>query len=411
MALEVRNVATEDEFDAWCDAMDVGFYSPQQRGDGRRRRERYPDLGRIWGGFDEERVVATLLSVPLEVTVPGGAQVALSGISGVTVAPTHRRRGLASRMMAADLARAKAAGTPLAGLIAAEYPIYGRFGFGPATETARWTVDARDLRFRRELPGTVEFLEPAVARVEAAALWDRIRTAQNGAVSREDFRWDRETGQALREGTPEPRDVLHVVCRDASGEIVGYAAYKHIERWTNQRPDNDMVVSALLATHPLFEARLWQYLTEHDWTARVIGPEQDRVDPLWRDLLVDRRMAASADAWDFLWLRVLDPAAALAARRYSRADRLVLRVEDKDGYAQGVFALESAEDGSARCAPSLESPDLTLPADRLASIYLGGYTAARYALLGMIEEHTPGAAERLSRMFAADLAPHNPMMF
>ena len=411
MALEVRNVVTEDEFDAWCDAMDIGFYAPQHRGDGRRRRERYPDLGRLWGGFDEGRVVATFLSAPLELTVPGGAQLPLSGVTGVTVSPTHRRRGLASRMMNADLARAKAAGEAVAGLIAAEYPIYGRFGFGPATGAAQWTVDARDLRFRRELPGTVEFVEPAVARVEAAALWDRVRLRQNGAVSREEFRWDRDTGQALRDGAAEPRDVLHVVCRDTDGQVVGYASYKHIERWTNQRPDMEMLVVALFAAHPVYEARLWQYLAGHDWTTRIVGPEFDPVDPLWRDLLVDPRMAVPGNVWDFVWLRVLDPAVALSARSYSRADRLVLRVEDKDGYAQGVFALETAEDGSAVCAPTLESPDLTLPADRLASIYLGGYTAARYALLGMIEEHTSGAVERLSRLFATDLVPHDPMIF
>ncbi|HEX4789689.1 MAG TPA: GNAT family N-acetyltransferase [Actinospica sp.] len=411
MALEVRNIATEDEFDAFCDAMDVGFYAPQDRGDGRRRRSRYPDLGRLWAGFDGGQVVSTFISNPLELTVPGGAQVPMSGITGVTVSATHRRRGLASRMMNAELTRAKEAGEAIAGLIAAEYPIYGRYGFGAASEAARWTVDARDLRFQRALPGTVELVDPAVARVEAEALWDRIRARQNGAVSREGWRWDKDTGQGLREGEFEPRDVLHALCRDEHGQTVGYTTYRHIERWTNQRPDNDLTATVLIATDPVYEARLWQYLAGHDWTSRVIGPEADRVDALWRDLLVDRRMAVPGNVWDFVWLRLLDPAAALAARKYAGADRLVLRVEDKDGYAQGVFALETAGDGTAVCGPSLESADVTLAADRLAAIYLGGYTAARYAALGLLEEHTAGAAERLSTLFATGLAPHNPMLF
>jgi predicted acetyltransferase len=118
-----------------------------------------------------------------------------------------------------------------------------------------------------------------------------------------------------------------------------------------------------------------------------------------------------SNVWDFVWLRLLDPAAALAARRYAVADRLVLRVEDKDGYAQGVFALETAEDGTAACGRSLEPADVTLAADRLASIYLGGHTAARLAALGLLEEHTAGAAERLSTLFATGLPPHNPMLF
>ena len=122
-------------------------------------------------------------------------------------------------------------------------------------------------------------------------------------------------------------------------------------------------------------------------------------------------MAVSTNAWDFTWLRVLDPAALLAARTYAKADRVVLKVEDKDGYAQGTYALEVAEDGAAACAPTLESPDVTLPVDRLGSIYLGGYTAARFGAIGQIEEHTAGALERLSTLLTSGIGPHNPMLF
>lgn len=410
MDLEVRNVASGEEFNAWSDAMDVGFYNPQSRGDGPRRRPRYPDLGRVWAGFDGPRVVSTLASLDLRLTVPGGAQLPLDGISAVTVAPTHRRRGLASRMMAGALAAAKERGDAISGLVAAEYPIYRRFGFGPAAESAQWTLDSRDARFRRELPGTVELLDPAVARVEAAALWNRIRAGQVGAISREDWRWDQETGQNTRDGVT-PQDVLHAVCRNADGRVVGYVAFKHLERWTNARPDNDLLASMLIATDPLYEARLWQFLADHDWTSRVVGPEFDRLDPLWRDLLVDRRLVVPSNAWDFVWLRVLDPAAALSARTYARADRIVLAVEDKDGYAQGTYALETAADGTASCARTQEPADVTLPVDLLGSIYLSGYTASRFGALGQVEQHTPGALERLSTLCALGTAPHNPMVF
>lgn len=410
MVLEVRNVATAEEFNAWCDAMDVGFYNPASRGDGPNRRPRYPDLGRLWAGFDGSTVVSTLVSFDLRLTLPGGAQLPMDAISGVTVAPTHRRRGLASRMMNADLGQAKERGYALAGLVAAEYPIYGRFGFGPASEVAQWTLDARGTAFRGALPGTVEFVDPVTARAEASALWERIRGRQVGAVSREEWRWDRDTGLDKPEGHA-PKDVLHVVCRDAQGVIVGYAAYRTVDRWTGQRPDAEAVVQTLIAQDPFHEARLWQYLAEHDWVGRVVGPESDRADPVWRDLLVDRRAASAANAADFMWLRVLDPVAALSARTYSRADRIVLRVEDKDGYAEGVYALEVAEDGSAACVPTRQAADVVVPADRLASLYIGGFTAERLAAAGLIDELTPGAVTRLSALFALGTAPHNPMMF
>jgi len=411
MAIEVRNVRGDEEFDAWSDAMDVGFYMPHMRGEGPRRRGRYPDRGRVWAGFDGTSVVGTLASLDLQLTVPGPVQIPLTGISAITVAPTHRRQGVARRMMAAELGRAKERGDAVAALVAAEYPIYGRFGFGPATETAQWLVGARDLRFRRELPGRIELVDAGEARFEAAALYDRIRGRMVGAVSREDWRWDLDTGQYLRDGDESPKSFLHAVCRDESGQIVGYTAYRFTDKWTNQRPDNTVHVTTLLAADPVHEARLWKFLADHDWVTQVVGPDYDRIDPLWRDLLVDRRMAVAANAWDFVWLRVLDPAAVLAARTYAKADRIVLKVEDKDGYAQGTYALEVAADGTAACAPTLEAPDVTLPVDRLGSIYLGGYTAARLGAVGQADEHTAGALERLSTLLTSGIGPHNPMLF
>jgi predicted acetyltransferase len=411
MAIEVRNVRTDAEFNAWCDSMDVGFHSPQQRGEGPLRRERYPDLAMVWAGFEGTRIVSTLVSLDLRLTVPGRAQIPLDGISGVTVSPTHRRQGLARRMMAAELGRAKQRGDAMAALVAAEYPIYGRFGFGPATEAAQWQVDARDLRFIRDLPGRIELIEPEIARFEAAALYDRVRQTEVGMVSREGWRWDVDTGQFPGAGAAPPKSMLHAVCRDESGQVVGYAAYRFTAKWTNQRPDNTLHAVAVIATDPVYEARLWKHLADHDWVTQIIGPEFDRVDALWRDLLVDRRMAVATNAWDFVWLRVLDPAVVLAARTYAGADRLVLRVEDKDGYAAGTYALQAEADGTAACSLTLEPPDVTLPVDRLGSIYLGGYSAARLGALGLVEEHTAGAVERLSCLFGAGIAPHNPMIF
>jgi predicted acetyltransferase len=411
MSIDVRNVRTEAEFDRWSDAIDIGFQSPQNRGDGPRRRPRHPDLGRVWAAFDGENVVGTFVSMPMELTVPGLRRISLDGISAVTVAATHRRQGVLSRMMGADLRTAKERGDSAAGLVAAEYPIYGRFGFGPATEAAQWTVDARDLRFRSELPGRVEFIDADTALVEGPALYDRIRAGLPGAATREYWRWARDTGHDRPEGAPQPKDNLHAICRDDAGEIVGYVQFRFAERWTNQRPDNSIQATTLIATDPLHEARLWKFLADHDWVTQVVGPEVDRYEALWRDLLVDRRMAVAGDIWDFLWLRVLDPAAFLSARTYAKVDRLVLRVEDKDGYAQGVYAIESGADGSGECVPVQDAPDLALPVDVLGSISLGGYSASRYRALGLLEEYTSGAADRLSTLLSHALAPHCPMIF
>src|SRR5687768_12639657 len=84
---------------------------------------------RVLGAYDGDRVVATFRSYGMELTVPGGF-VRADAVTNVTVAPTHRRRGLLSTMMRDDLRAAAARGEPLAALVASEWPIYGRYGFG-----------------------------------------------------------------------------------------------------------------------------------------------------------------------------------------------------------------------------------------------------------------------------------------
>ncbi|HEY3871939.1 MAG TPA: GNAT family N-acetyltransferase [Actinocrinis sp.] len=402
MTINVRKVA-EDEFNDWCDATDVGFMSPERRGEGPRRRARY-DIDRCWGGFDGDLVVGGLRGLDLWMTVPGGTAVRTDGITSVTVATTHRRRGLLSRMMAAELAAAVERGEALSALVAAEWPIYGRFGFGAAAEGCGWHFDARGAAFVRDLPGRVETVDLATARAEAPLLYDRVMARTPGAVSRGSWYWDRDLNTVPAEGERVPRDQMFAFCRDERGETVGYAHYKFADKWTQARPDGAVEILDLFAVDVEYEARMWKFLADHDWVSTVYVREHRRIDELWRDLLVDRRAVWSVDRWDSIWIRVLDPVAALGARRYEVAGRIVMRITDKDGYADGTFVLEGGPDGAA-CAPTAEPPEVTLSASVLGSIYLGGFSAARFGRLGLIEEHAPGAVGRLAALFHTAVAP------
>lgn len=406
MTIDVRTVR-EEEFDAWSDALDVGFHSPKTRGDGPRRRKA-SDIARCIGAFDGEKPVATFRSIEMQVTVPGGAFVPLTGVSAVSVLPTHRRRGLLSRMMTFEFEAARERGEALAGLFAAEYPIYGRYGYGPAVEGASWELDARAAKFVKDLPGTVEVVTADEARSIGPRVYDGVRAITPGAVTRDAVYWDRALGFTAREGDDSAKELLNAVLRDDDGRAVGYLRYKFgEEKWTRSRPDNAVKALDLIALNVEYEARLWQFLADHDWVSHVVAEEVRRADELWRDLLVNRRVAWSSDAWEGMWLRVLDPEAALAARRYEVPGRVVLRVVDKDGYGDGTFALEGGPDG-ATCGRTTESPDVTIPVAILGSILLGGFTAQRYARLGMLDEHRTGAVGSLSAMFQTGIAPWAP---
>ena len=73
---------------------------------------------------------------PFELTVPG-AVVPTAGVTVVGTFPTHRRRGVLRAMMRAQLDDVHARGEPLALLWASEDTIYGRFGYGMASQCAR----------------------------------------------------------------------------------------------------------------------------------------------------------------------------------------------------------------------------------------------------------------------------------
>ncbi len=156
MGLEVRTI-TADELEPWGVAMARGFLSQPHDGWADFVRPEY-DLDRVWSAFDGDRVVGTLRSFASELTVPGGAIVPSAALTNVTVASTHRRQGLLRRMLDPDLAAAKERGEPVGMLIAAEFPIYGRFGYGSAADHVLYELDARTIRFANEGTGTVELV-------------------------------------------------------------------------------------------------------------------------------------------------------------------------------------------------------------------------------------------------------------
>jgi GNAT superfamily N-acetyltransferase len=98
-------------------------------------------LDRTVAAFDGDVIVGTLGAFPFEVTVPGGATIAMAGTTIVAVAPTHRRRGVLTAMVRDHLEDGRRRGEPLAGLWASESLIYGRYGFGVATENDAIEID------------------------------------------------------------------------------------------------------------------------------------------------------------------------------------------------------------------------------------------------------------------------------
>ncbi|MGW1932593.1 GNAT family N-acetyltransferase [Streptomyces sp. NPDC001919] len=414
MTVDVRAV-TESEFADWQRALRTGFLRPPVVTD-EEVADRLPhvDLARTGGAFDRGRVVATFRSFRQEVSTVGGGRLTADAITQVTVAPTHRRRGLLSRMMTADLAAAKERGDAIATLIAAEYPIYGRYGFGPASWCGEWSVDLRRAGLdprrsgRPEGGGRIDLTDAEEIRTIGPGVHRRLAGVRAGVTSRSPRDWAVGTGQSVQ-GEPwlEP---YYAVYRSESGEAEGFVAYSSDDKWDDaKQPMNTATVRDLVAVTPAAERALWHYLCSVDWitTVRSGYRAPDDTLPL---LLPDPRAAKLLTYADMLWVRVLDVVEVLESRTYPVADSLVLDLRDGDGLAGGRYRLDASPQG-ASCTPTTASADLAFDIAELGVLAFGDESAVRLARTGRVEEPTAGAAARADLLFRTPLRPFSPDIF
>jgi len=361
------------------------------------------DLSRRLGAFIGDEVCGTTGSFGADLTVPGGNEVPTSCVTQVTVLPTHRRRGVLTEMMEYQLLDARDRGEIVAMLIAAEWPIYGRFGYGMAVEAAATIVDTRAAVFLDPtIRGTTEVVDLATLRELAPQPFDRQRLTCPGAISREDVMWDLRLGVLPWPGQDPPKSRVRVVHRDESGTIDGYAVYDASDKWVHNQPQVTLDVQELIATNPAAYTDLWRYLCAIDWVTDVRANVRP-VDEDLRHLFVNGRVARQADRSDHMWCRLLDVPAALAARRYEVPVALVLEVSD-DMFGGGRFRLEG-DAASATCTPTDAPADVALGVDVLGAAYLGGARLAPYADSGRITEMTPGSVAALDQAMRTANAP------
>src|SRR4051812_44924907 len=145
----------------------------------------------VWDdSHDSASPIGTVNSWVSDLTVPGGRHVDAWAISSVTVAPTHRRRGIARALLEAELRTAASLGVPLATLTVSESTIYGRFGFAAATFATELPIDTRRATWTGPTPGgRLHFIPLAGFRTEVARLHDLIRADGVGQLDSWGLRW------------------------------------------------------------------------------------------------------------------------------------------------------------------------------------------------------------------------------
>ena len=368
---------------------------------------------RAWGARADGRWVGTLATEPRMITVPGpdgmSGDLAADALTGVSVNPSHRRRGLLTQMLGQSLAAAKERGDAVSILIAAEWPIYGRFGYAPATSVADYTYFSRspDAAVAPSELGSVRQVGNDELGTVAAAVFAAARRLRAGQVDRDELWWRRLLGL---DGFERMGKIPHYYLHEGAAGPDGLLLWKVTRDFDLDGSLGAIVVDELVAANDVAYRNLWAFLSGIDAISEVALHARP-VDEPARWLMRDGRALRQGFTGDFTWLRLLDVPAALSARSYSASGRLVLEVGDDGlGYAAGRFALEADGDG-ALCTPSTDPADLWVSAQALASAYLGGHALRALAPGGGVEERTRGALARADAMFATALAPWNPTWF
>ncbi|MEV0976301.1 GNAT family N-acetyltransferase [Streptomyces sp. NPDC049915] len=401
--MEIRRT-TEQDLDVFVDTLHAAFGRfPETPSEGR---------GVWWSALEMDRnllavtadgrPVGTAGAYSFELTLPGGTVAPAAGVTAVGVVPSHRRQGVLSAMMRHQLAQLRARGEFLSVLLASEAPIYGRFGYGPATYTRRLTVP----RHRAALAaprargtagdsgtGSVEVVRRAECGETLEEVYDRYRRAQPGALSRPHRWWELGAGQPPVSAAQR----YVVVHRHADGAPDGYASYSLGEGET-------LTVDETIATDDAVFTALARFLLGHDLVAQVVFKHFPPGHPLRRQLADFRAGEVSGDT-DWLWVRLLDVPRALTARGWLTDGELVLDVDDPFLGERGRYLL-TVRGGRADCVPTDREPDLSLDIGDLGSIYLGGTTPGMLVRAGHIRAHRPDVATLADLLFRAERPPH-----
>ena len=337
-------------------------------------------------------------------TVPGGARLPASAVSAVTVLPTHHRQGILRRMVALEHEAARARGEAFGLLYAAEYPIYGRFGYGPGCREGTWTLDTR-ATFISPSPGGVAIATPdAAARDAIRAVFEAWRLGTPGELRRREPDWEYDLA-LRRTAWGEDWKGFLALRRDASGTVDGYVRYTRSgDKWEDGQPRNVVKVDELHALTDDAYVALWRFLAEMDWVATVKAERRSPSERLpW--LLVNARHVRLSEVGDAMWVRLLDVPRAMEARAYEAAGAVVLEIVDAEAVGgRSRAALRGRPDGAA-CRPTDRSPDLTLDVSALGAAYLGG-TRLRDAVLATgADEHRAGALIEAERLLRTQTSP------
>jgi predicted acetyltransferase len=374
--------------------------------EGAKRVAGWMEVERMHAAFESDQIIGGTGAYAFGLSVPGGSSVPVAGIAAVGVLPTHRRRGVLTALMRAQLDDCRARGDVAAYLWASEATIYGRFGYGLASRMGAISLARERTQFAQpfEPRGTLRIVDLEESARIFPPLYEQVRAQRPGMFTRSKNWWGTRRlydDPARRHGGgPKTRVLLEL-----DGEPAGYAIYNVKQDWRSGSTTGVVSITEVVTPTPEAARELWRWLLDFDWTSEFAADFLPLDHELFLLLAEPRRMQFKIN--DGVWVRLLDIGAALQARSYAGEGEIVLEVTDE-------FLPESAGRWrvSAEGAERTEAPaDLRLDVTCLGSVYLGGFGFGDFVRASRAEELRSGAAVRGDALFRTGVAPWCPEIF
>jgi predicted acetyltransferase len=400
MSVEVRRGRREDVLGALRPVFHYFGREPTKDSASRVTRVLSPE--RIHAAWEDRQIVGGASAFELRLTIPG-AVVPAAGVTVVGVLPTHRRQGVLTQLMRAQLDDVQERGEPAAFLWASEGAIYGRFGYGLAGLSGEIDLLRAHSRFVRpiETDGRFRLLSLEEALERLPPVYERVASDTPGMFGRTSEWWSTrvlDDPEWRRGGAGEMARVV----LEHDGDAVGYALYRLQMGFAEGASTAAVHVIEALGVTPEAVAAIWRHLLDIDWMERTKAWLLPVDHPLFLLLEEPSRMRFRVE--ESVWLRLVDVAAALQARSWAQEADLVLAITDSFcPWNEGSYRL----DGST----TRDAPDLRLDVRDLGAAFLGGFTFSELRRAGRVEELVPGALQRADAAFRTGRAPWCPEIF
>ena len=305
---------------------------------------------------------------PLTLSIPGPdagvRQVPCAGLTWVGVHPDHRRKGVLSAMLRHHFEQVhEEEGTHVSALHASEPAIYGRHGYGLASQELEVSLgqgyDAHRARpggrgrrghhpagDGRPIPTCRSGCGSATSAPPASARWSATPATTPASA--------RQLPEDLRD-----KESWRVLFARRDGVDVGFAMFRRTHKWERARPAGELSVWALVGD-PAARLALLRRLVDFDLIGTVKVGTVGVDDPLllW---VGGPRATSEVATYDSLWVRLVDLPEALQDRTWSAPCDVVVEVADTSApWNDGSWRIRADDAGEATVERTTAESDVRL---------------------------------------------------